>query len=272
MKTHFRALLVILLIPFLAGCKSTESTRAMHDWEPGVTMDYVIVQANKQSIEIPGQGYQEQESSTTMNLTLTSEAPQRFAVHFTDASSVGGQTSIQPLIGQAGTIVLDARGNVTESIGLAENTFIAASGGEEVFRFNLLQLLFLVLPDEPLVQGVEWTRDSSISYSQQGMNIEWGGTDTYTYVQQTTYEGAPALEISVSSVVSIKGTGSQGGQEMDVALGGTTKGTMYVDPVAGFVLSSESEGTLEGVIEVPGAVLPMTLVTSTTAKTTPPAE
>lgn len=272
MKTHFRVLLVLLFIPFLAGCKSTESTRAMHDWEPGVTVEYEIVQTNEQSIEIPGQGFQEQQSSSTMNLTVTSEAPQRFSVHFTDASSVGGQTSIQPLIGQEGTIVLDASGNVIESIGLAENAFIAASGGEEVFRYNLLQLLFLVLPEEPLAQGVEWTRDSSISYSQQGLNIEWGGTDTYTVVQQTMYEGAPALEISVSSVVSIKGSGSQGGQAMDVALGGTTKGTMYVDPVAGFVLSSESDGTLEGVIEVSGGVLPMSMVTSTTAKATLPVE
>ncbi len=254
-----------VLAPLIAGCASTKS-RAMYDWVPDTSVSYEFVQNQDQSIEIPGQGVQEQNSESNIELTITATAPRQFTYRFTDASSTGTQLAIDPLVGLEGSVTLDERGVPVSATGLEDNAFVIGSGGADIFMSNMFQTLFLYLPESELTAGMGWTRESSVEFSQGGLNLERKSVDAFTFVKESTLDGLPVLEISQSSDVSLGGAGNQGGQDLVITMSGAMTGTLYVDPTGGHVLSSEMTGKMDGLIETQGAALPMSLAIGTSLK------
>lgn len=268
------------LVVLLGACASSSSTagdsaqsavasaeeqvvRAMHDWDTGKSIAYKVVRSQKQVLEIPGQGVQEQESSATMDISLTSAGSRTFDLAVTDAEFVGSQLSPDAVVGLESTLSLDGQGRITSATGLDENSFVIAQGGTPSFIADL-QELFLVLPDEPLAQGVSWTEESSFDFAQSGVSGTRSATEKYTCKGVTTYNGVEAFQVDVTSDVSMIGNGNQGGGEMDVTLEGSIVGRIYVDTSTGSLLSSEQSGSIDGGIEMAMGYLPMSIEISIT--------
>lgn len=266
-KKTFGFLTVSALVLLTAiGCSSSkEAARAMYDWEAGTSFAYEMTQEQTQAIEIPGQGMQENTSKLVTDFSLVATGPYEFTITVTDVEATGSPIPVDPLRGLESAVVTDAQGVISSASGLEENAYISARGGAELFVEDL-QVMFQVLPDEPLAPGVTWTRVSSIPFSQQGLNLTREITETYTCKELTAVDGAPAFAIEVVSEVEMMGGGNQGGQEMDVTLNGDFTGMIMLDAMTGALLSSEQTGSMSGVIDMAAASLPMTMEMSISAK------
>ncbi|TDI72219.1 MAG: hypothetical protein E2O85_00910 [Bacteroidetes bacterium] len=258
-RTYSFSILLALLLIAAAGCTSTqEITRAMHDWEEGQTVSYEMVQSQKQTLEIPGAGKQENPGSTTISLSVASTGPYQFTISVTEAEAVGTQTPISALVGLESAVVLEPNGTIVTASGLGDNDYVMAAGGADEFQESL-QGIFLILPDEPLAAGVSWTRESAISFAQMGLEGIRESTDKYRCVGLTTYNDVSAFEIELTSDVSLIGSGNQGGGEMDITMDGMLEGILFVDASSGILLSSEMKGEIAGMIDMAQMAIPMTL-------------
>ncbi len=254
----FSILLALVLI-VATGCASTqEMTRAMHDWEEGHTVSYELVENQKQILEIPGQGTQENPGSTTIELSVASTGPYQYTISVTDAKAVGTQTPVSALVGLESAVVLEPSGRILTASGLEDNAYVTAAGGADDFRESL-QGIFLILPDEPLAVGVSWTRDSAVSFSQMGLEGMRESKEKYRCKRLTMYKDVSAFEIEVLSEVSLIGSGNRGGGEMEIKMEGTLDGILFVDASSGALLSSEQSGEISGMIDMAQMSIPMTL-------------
>ncbi len=265
-KTYGYFLITTMPLLVVAGCAATkEASRALLDWEAGTVYSYEVTQERTQVIEMPGQGAQENTSTIVTDMSVTATGPYQFTINVTDVEATGSQISVEPLKGLESAVVTGTKGKIISATGLSDNAYINERGGEEIF-VEEFQLLFQILPDEPLAPGVSWTRETSISFSQQGLNLKRDMSEEYSCKELTTFNGTSAFELELTSEVEIFGTGSQGGQEMELTLNGTFQGTVYLDAITGALLSSEQSGSMAGVIDMPAASLPMSMDLSISAK------
>ncbi len=255
---HILPLSIFFALLFVGCASSQEASRAMYDWGTSDPVEYDVVQAQNQSIEIPGQGTQETTSTSATSMTLEATGPFQFKITITDAEATGSPLSVDPIIGLESEVVIQPNGLLTSASGLTGNAYIDGMGGEEVFRESL-QALFQIVPDETLAQGVEWTNEISMPIERMGLEMSREVSDTYSCTQLTTYEGTPAFEIESTSKISMSGSGNQGGQEMDLLIQGTMTGTTYIDAATGQLLSTEQSGKLSGIIDMAEASLPIVM-------------
>jgi len=249
-----------------AGCASSGRTGSSpFDWETGMVSAYEVVQNQSQTLEIPGQGNQVNDSGATMNVSVDAVAPYTFKVTITSAEATGSPLSVDPIIGLESEVVVSPTGAIMSASGLEDNAYIDGMGGADVFKESL-QELFQRLPDEPLAPGVEWSTSSTMPIARQGMELTREVTETYRVEESTTFEGRDAFLVQVDGDVSMTGTGNQGGQEFDFSAQGTMSGSSYIEAGTGRILSLERTGKLAGIIALTQADLPITLDLTTSVK------
>jgi len=237
----------------------------LNNWSAGTSVTYELTRGQVQTMEIPGQGEDIRETSTTFMVTVESVGKRQFNLVITDASTTSLSTDIKPVIGLGSTVHLDERGLILEASGLEGNVYIEARGGVDLFREDL-QVLFFYLPEGALGPGSEWVREYSVQAFQNNMDVIRDMTDTYRCVGETEYEGSPALRVDVVNSTKFSGKGEMSGMPMDLAISGTFEGVLYVDPLTGMILGQEINGNLLGGIFADQFDLPMTLKAWTIVK------
>jgi len=250
----------------VAGCASSQpATRGMYNWETGLSSAYELSQEQTQTLEIPGQGSQVNDSSVMMKMKVDATSPLHFKLSVTDASATGSPISVDPIVGLETDLTLNPSGKIESASGLEGNTYVDGMGGAEVFQESL-QSLFQLLPDGGLKAGSEWTRSSSTPIERMGTELVRKVDETYKCEELTTFAGVQAFRISVDGEVSLTGSGNQGGADFDFSVQGKVSGTNYIDAATGRLLSSEQKGSLAGVIGMAQADIPITIDTTTSAK------
>ena len=254
----------LLLFLATSACASTAAAnRAVpHRWPAGTEIAYVLTNGQTQTISIPGQGEQVLTAETTFELLLTGREASTFTLTVQradsrdDAAAMGGDApDITDVIGLESVITLDSRGHIASATGLDENRYVIDQGGVPSFH-DLLQILFLPLPEGRLEEGTAWTREYSYPIDQlDGTHLELSFIDRYVCRELTEYEGTPAWLIEVTSEAAVTGTGD------DIGVGMSGSGTAVIHAAEGsaMILSAEMETALEGTVSIPGMDLPLTM-------------
>jgi len=241
-----RAIAVIILGLLIAGDAS------LSYGQDAETRNYVVVDAQSNSMDIPGQGQQEMNITTTVGYSVTKTGDRSYSVTVTNLSIEGspaGNMGQDALIGTESDIVLAADGSVESISGMEENEGVVAIGGEAVFK-DRIQALFLRGPEGDVSIGKEWSVASSIPTNQQGMSVERNIISNYHCVGDEEIDGVAVWVIDVSAAVDLTGSGNAGGQEMEMEMSGDITGKIYVEKDTGMVLSSEADGEMEGMIDM----------------------
>ncbi len=259
-----------------AGCAaggrgSAGGAGAAHVWPGETTVAYVLTSGQSQQVDIPGQGSQVTNESSTLDMTVAAAGPRQFTITVTeavassDAEMMGAEVpDISALVGLECAVTLDERGEIISATGLEQNGFIEDSGGVEPFT-EQLQGLFLTLPEGGLQVGAEWSRESELHFTQMdGTELQVTTVERYICREATEYAGMEAWIIDLVSESAMSGTGETGGMPMDLVLSGTGRGTIWVARGTAMMLGAESKGNLEGGIAVAGMDLPLTLISSAT--------
>ena len=233
-------------------------TLAQDTNENQAVRSYVLTTDQTQSIEIPNQGAQENTTHTVITLDVSRIGQHEYAVQFTNIESSRAGSSADSLIGLRATLTLDEKGDITESSGLDGNAYVSGSGGVASME-EILQGLFLVMPEVHLEPGVSWTRSVDIPSEQNGLKLARTTDETFKCERITDFEGAKVFEVSASNKVSLTGGGNQGGQEVDVDIEGKLTATLLVDVTTGLIVHSENTGKMQGFIGLPTASLPVTM-------------
>lgn len=254
---------LLLLTSACAGGKA--AIGGLHLWPEGTAVVYEMVRGQEQTIEVPGQGNQASEASSTFVISVEAVGEREFRVKFLEASSTPSSTDLEQVVGLESTVRLDARGVIVEATDLEENPYVQARGGVGIFKDDL-QNLFVYLPEGPIKPGLEWNREYSYPANQSGMTVQRSYSLAYRCIEETVFEGTPAFKIELISKTEIAGGGDQGGGSTEVQVGGAIEGTIYVESVNGMILLQELGGELEGGLSTQGYDLLMHLKVSLTVK------
>ena len=122
----------------------------------------------------------------------------------------------------------------------------------------------LPLPEDAAV-GSSWTDTTVNSVSSEGNKLDMSAITTSRVVGDTTFQGQKAWRVERTSVLSLQGKQSQGGQELQVEGEGTGNGTYYLG-ANGVYLGSSATQRMNMRITLPatGQTVPVTqAVTST---------
>ncbi len=253
----------------IAGCAAGGAGNRYnpHAWPAGTTATYVLTTGQTQTAELPGMGEQALNSSTTIDLTIASAGPQTFTLTVNDASdtddaaALGGPTpDISMLVGFTSSLTVSERGEITEATGLEANKYVIDQGGVASFE-DILQTLFLYLPEGKLAPGAQWTREYGFSLTQMdGTVLDFAVVEHYTCIEKTDFEGVPAWKIEAVSETAVTGTGDAGGGVlMELGLSGSGTALLYVAPGTAMLLAAEWDATLHGGVSVAGMNIPVTM-------------
>jgi hypothetical protein len=241
-------LMMVMTAPDVSG---QAGGGAMYDWPEGTTAEYVITRGEVQTLEVPGRESTPSESSTDIHVTVTALGPRQFSLNFTDVTTTSVSLDVAALIGSSCRITLDDRGLITELTGLDGNAFVAARGGEELFREDM-QLLFLYMPENGLAPGREWVREHSLTADQGEFEMERAFTDEYRCVEAVTSDGIPAMKVNQKSNARFSGTGYQSGTELEIELTGTIDSVIHVERETGMLLQLSGTGRFGGALTAQG--------------------
>ncbi len=260
-RAHFHVTtLLALLAVTAAGCAGgmAGSSGGLHIWSAGSSVEYKSISSQVMVMEVPGQGEMTIGTDVSMDVNVEATAtPRQFYLTIqdvsisSDAAAMGGDMpDVSLLKGLESTILLDARGLITEASNLEGNSSIEEQGGVAAFK-EQIQGFFLYSPEGVLGPGVEWTREVEIPIIQMGMVMTISSIDKYRCIEATTFGGAPAYKIAMTTEVAMSGSGEQMGMPMDMAMTGSGEGTFYVETGTGMLLSAE--GTISMIGGVSGA-------------------
>ena len=227
-------------------------------WPVGQSVVYEMTRFQTQIIEIPGQGEQITESSTTFTINVESIGVRQFRLEILEAITTSPNTSVDPVIGLESIVQLDERGLISEASGLEGNAYIEIRGGVDLFKEDL-QPLFFYVPEGALNPGTKWNRDYSITAMQSTIEVTRAFNDNYSCIEETALEGDTVFRINVVSSVDFSGPGEMSGMPIDLKMNGILEGILYVDVETGLVLSQEMKGQMSGAIFSDQFDLPMTL-------------
>jgi hypothetical protein len=234
-------------------------------WPVGKTVVYELTRSQTQTVEIPGQGEQVNESSTTFTISVESIGTRQFKLTVLEATTTSLNTSVDPVIGLESMVQLDERGLISEASGLEGNAFVEERGGTGLFTEDL-QPLFFYAPEEALKPGVQWSRDYSVSATQSNIEVTRAFNDAFNCIEETTLEGNRAFRINAVSNIDFSGPGEMSGMPIDLKMTGSLDGSLYVDSATGLVLMYEMKGQVSGAIFSDQFDLPMTLDASMALK------
>ncbi len=258
-RYRFASLLAVLLTT--AACASSGAGRGAvaHHWPSGTAVAYTLTNGQTQTITIPGQGEQVLDADTTFELTLTSIEDATFRLRVETATSVddaaaGGEAAdIADVIGLESILTLNDRGRISTATGLEDNQYVLDQGGIPSFD-DLLQFLFLYLPEGDLQEGTTWTREYSYPIDQlDGTHLDLVFIDHYTCRGLSEYEGARAWRIEVTSEAALSGFG----EGIDVGISGVGTSVFHAAPGTAMILAAEMEIIMEGSVSIQGMDLPL---------------
>ncbi len=250
--------LPLVMVMTVSSAAGQTGGGALHEWPAGTTAKYEITRGEVQTLEIPGREASPTESSTVMQVTVTSLGPRQFSLQFTDVNTTSTSLDVAALIGLECRVTLDERGLITEMTGIDGNAFVEARGGGDLFREDL-QLLFLYLPENGLAPGMEWVRDHSLTADQGGFVMERAFSDKYHSVEEVIFDETSSMKVTQSSGTRFYGSGNQSGAEMEIELTGTIESIVHVDRETGQLLHLEGGGKLEGFLTTQGRDITMRL-------------
>jgi len=230
----------------------------LHQWPVGTTAKYEITRGEVQTMEIPGREATPTESSTVMQVTVTTAGPRQFSLEFTDVTTTSSSLDVNALIGLRCQVTLDERGLITSLTGIDGNAFVATRGGADLFREDL-QLLFLYLPENGLAPGAEWSRDHSLTAEQGGFTMERAYKDAYHCVGEKMFDGTSSMEVNQKSDSRFFGSGEQSGTGMEIELAGLIESVIRVDQETGRLIHLKGGGRLEGFLTTQGMDITMGL-------------
>ena len=273
-RTHFHVTtLLALLTVTAAGCAGgmAGSSGGLHIWSAGTSVEYESVAGQVMIMEIPGQGEMTIGTDFSMDLNVEATAtPRQFNLTIGDVSISSDMTAmgedppdVSFLKDLESTVLLDARGLIIEASNLEDNPSVEEQGGVAAFK-EQLQSFFLYSPEGVLGPVVEWTREIEFPLIQMGTELTISSIDKYRCIEATTFGGAPAYKIAMTTEVAMSGSGEQMGAPMDWALNGSGEGILYVETGTGMLLSIDVAITMIGGVSAAGFDIPMEMrMTST---------
>ena len=227
-------------------------------WPAGKTVVYEMIRAQTQTVEIPGQGEQVNESSTTFTISLESIGTRQFRLKILDATTTSPSISVNPVVGLESVVQLDEQGLISEASGLEGNAYVEVRGGAELFTEDL-QPLFFYVPEGALKPGVQWSRDYSIIAMQSTIEVTRTFNDAFSCIEETSLEESGAFRMDVVSNADFSGPGELSGMPIDLKMTGALEGSLYVDSATGIVLTYEMKGQMTGAIFSDQFDMPMTM-------------
>ncbi len=263
----------VLLAVLLAGCASgmaggKPGPAGPYVWPAGSATAYEAVQVQGMTMDIPGMGGMTITTTSTITFQVEPAAAARtFQVSVTDARvevdspmATGGEEDMnaKALIGLVATVVLDEGGLITSATGLEGNAGVMNTGGVDAFK-ETLQSFFLTLPPEGMAVGREWTRESTYTADQSGMQMSFRNTAGYHCTGETVMDGIPAWEVAEAGKTTLVGGGEQMGTAMDMDAAGDGTGTFLVEKGTMRLLRYEGKGVLAGSIGAQGMSIPLNL-------------
>ncbi|MGH7719914.1 MAG: hypothetical protein ACREON_13860 [Gemmatimonadaceae bacterium] len=131
--------------------------------------------------------------------------------------------------------VLTPNGQVTGS----QPDSVACGPGPQVVVQPIHELLVAHPPT--LTAGAQW-KDTTVTTTCRGqIAIVSTAVSDFRLEGPDSYRGTPALRISRSTEITIRGAGGNSGRSISLAGGGGGKATLYIDQIRGNVLESSSE-------------------------------
>ena len=153
-------------------------------------------------------------------------------------------------------------GKVTKVSGTDEIKELALGGNIDLG----LKSMFLVFPDKSLKIGDDWQNAKKNTVVSGPLTIEVNSTTTYKFTGIENYQNKECLKFDFKSKSQLTGSGEQAGMKLEFEGLSYGTGVIYFDYVSGFLVSSTSEETIEGVVAVPsqGMDIPMTIIQNST--------
>lgn len=154
----------------------------------------------------------------------------------------------------------DLSGNVTKISGTDEIKKLALGTNIDLG----LKSMFVVFPKKNLKVGDSWPHEEKNTVKNGPMTIDVNSKTKYKFAGVETFQNRECLKFDFESSSKLTGTGNQQGMDLEFDGSSTGKGVIYFDYVNGFLVSSSSNETIEGVVAVPsqGMDIPMTIVQS----------
>lgn len=253
--SHTARALSILVLTLVTGDTSVSYG------QDAPTRSYNIVDSQNQILDIPGMGQQKIETTTTIDIDVWKTGDRQYSLTITDFTIDGPQlpgADLASLIGLESDITLADDGTVESASGLAENAAIISIGGEAAFR-NRLQSLFLQGPGNGMSVGKKWSRTDTTPSDQGGLSVERVVKSDYTCVGEEELDGTEVWVIDVETDLELTGSGSQGGQSMEMEMAGGGSGKMYIDKATLMLVSANQEAEIEGTIDMDMGSILMTM-------------
>jgi hypothetical protein len=266
----------MLLALLIAGCAGgmaggRHGRSAPYVWPAGSGTTYETVQVMGMNMEVPQMGGMTITTTSTVVFQVEpADAARTFQVSVIDARvemdspmPTGGEEAmnVKALIGLVSTVTLDETGLITGATELEGNAGVGAMG-VEAFK-ETLQTFFLVLPPEGMAVGREWSRESTYSTNQSGMQMAFRNTAGYHCVGETVFEGVAAWEVAETGKTSLVGGADMGGASVDVDASGDGTGTILVEKQTMRLLKYEGKGVLRGSLGAQGMSIPLNISQAT---------
>jgi hypothetical protein len=260
----------VLLAVLLAGCAGgmAGGRAGPYVWPAGSATNYEALQVQGLSMEIPGMGGITTTTTNTITFQIQpADAARTFQVSVTDARvevdspmPTGDEEAlnVKALIGLVATVVLDEGGTITSTTGIENNAGVMSTGGVDSFK-ETLQSFFLTLPPEGMAVGREWSRESTYTADQSGMQMSFRNSAGYRCTGETDVDGIPVWEVAETSKTTLVGGGDMGGMPVDMDAAGDGTGTFLVEKGTMRLLKYEGKGVLAGSIGAQGMSIPLNL-------------
>ncbi len=258
------AVAALVSLPILSS--AAQASRGPITYAPG-SARYRIISVVTRSQEEGGQSEFKITNEQQVSVELTAHGKDTLDFAYTvDSSTVVSSPPIplpdvSKLVGTKVTGSMSAHGRVYEMTSNAADSDSDARNLVEGMRKFLLPL------PEDVAVGKSWTDTTINSVSGNGGKLDMSAITTSRVVGDTTFHGQKAWRVERKSVMAIRGTQSQAGQELQVEGDGTGNGTHYLG-TDGTYLGSTATQRMSMLITIPaaGQAVPVTQVVSSTVE------